>query len=569
MAAPVHFRSIRQRLVGGFLVLVALLVVAGIFGRAALSEMSLVIRDSLAAVQEEGQLSARLSASVVQELNAAVTYVETRDATAQAEYRRLGADAHRATRDMNKLPGQSSEEIAFVASIDSKLSALEIRYALAHRLADLGRRDEAQAEADRARAMVTPLLADVQALGAFKARKVEAAAEQLRSETDSRATALMIAIGVAVLIGLAIVVSTVRWITRPLGVLARHAQELRDGNLAVRTDDELPGEFRALADAMNSTAESLARIVSVATTTADDVASSAHDLAEVSEQISVSASQMATSMSEITSGAESQVAQLRDIDDALRQIRESAGGVREGAAEVTSLAAGIEESAHAKRAEISRALGILGDVRTSVQHAAGEVVELNRTAEHINKFVASVSRIAEQTDLLALNAAIEAARAGAAGRGFAVVAEEVRKLAEQARAAADDVVQLTSVVTARVGTTTKAMEAGAARVGEIERVSRDIDGALQDIGAAAERTRAAATGVTDAAERNVQVVVLAAAGIESIARTAEGHAAAAQEVSASTEEQSAACEQMSSASAQLLSGSTQLRELVGGLKTGA
>jgi len=180
-----------------------------------------------------------------------------------------------------------------------------------------------------------------------------------------------------------------------------------------------------------------------------------------------------------------------------------------------------------------------------------------------------VSRIAEQTDLLALNAAIEAARAGNAGRGFAVVADEVRKLAEQAQAAADDVVRLTGVVTARVATTTRAMEAGVLRVGEIERVSRDIDSALRTITAAAERTRDAATSVTQAAERNVDVVSTAARGVESIARTAEGHAAAAQEVSASTQEQSAACEQMSSASAQLLAGSTQLRQLVGGLKTQA
>jgi methyl-accepting chemotaxis protein len=278
---------------------------------------------------------------------------------------------------------------------------------------------------------------------------------------------------------------------------------------------------------------------------------------------------MATSMTDITNGAEGQVMQLRSIDDALRTIGDSAAGVLAGAESVNTLAGSIEESARAKRTEIERALGILGDVRSSVQEAASEVVVLNRTAEDINKFVASVSRIAEQTDLLALNAAIEAARAGHAGRGFAVVADEVRKLAEQAQAAADDVIRLTSVVTTRVATTARAMEAGASRVGEIERVSRDIDAALRTITAAAERTRDAASSVTQSAERNVEVVATAAHGVESIARTAEGHAAAAQQVSASTQEQSAACEQMSSASTQLLAGSTQLRELVGGLKTQA
>jgi methyl-accepting chemotaxis protein len=561
------FTSIRQRLLVGFGLLLALLVIAGVFSRAAFSNVSDIIGTTLASVQQESQLSSRLSASAVQELSAAAAYVETRDTLAQAEFRRLGWDSHRATRDMNKTGGQSAEEIALVAGIDAKLSALEIRYALAHRLADLGRRDQSLAEGERARTMVGPLLTDVQNLSALKARKVSTASDELRNAAQRRGLIVMIVIAGAAVLGVVIVVGTVRWISRPLAALVAHSRQLSDGNYNARTTDQLPGEFRELAEAMNTTAESLSRVVSVTTSTADDVASSAHDLAEVSEQISMSASQMASSMSEITQGAESQVQQLRSIDEALRSIRVGAEGVLSGAEIVNTLAEAIEESARSKRGEIERAMGILGDVRASVQHAATEVVELNRTAQDINKFVASVSRIAEQTDLLALNAAIEAARAGHAGRGFAVVAEEVRKLAEQAQTAADDVVQLTNQVTVRVGTTTRAMEAGASRVGEIERVSRDIDGALTTITAAAERARQAAATVTTAAEKNVDVVATAARGVESIARTAEGHAAAAQEVSASTQEQSAACEQMSSASSQLLAGSTQLRELVGGLKT--
>ena len=66
---------------------------------------------------------------------------------------------------------------------------------------------------------------------------------------------------------------------------------------------------------------------------------------------------------------------------------------------------------------------------------------LSRIGEDLKKLDQNntdVIAISSQTNLLALNASIEAARAGEAGRGFAVVAEEIKKLAESAKAAADD-----------------------------------------------------------------------------------------------------------------------------------
>ena len=64
MIRRVSFRldSIRQRLRLGFGVLILLLLIGGVFGFSALSNMSTVIRGTLADVQEEGALSARLSA---------------------------------------------------------------------------------------------------------------------------------------------------------------------------------------------------------------------------------------------------------------------------------------------------------------------------------------------------------------------------------------------------------------------------------------------------------------------------------------------------------------------------
>ncbi len=565
--AILRLNTIRARLWLGFGVLVALLFVAGVVARRSFTGMSGAINSSLDEVQTESQLASQLSADVAKTIEGATRYLDSRDTAAENAFRTFGWAAHDVQRQMNDRPGQSPVEVSTIALIDAKLSAMEIDFALAHRLADLGRAADARTASAQSRGDIDDLLNAIERLGRLKAEKVSTARRELAAESSRRSAYLIALIGLALAFAVAVVTLTVQHIGRPLDTLVQHARRLSEGDLGSRAIDAMPGEFSILAQAMNQTGESLSRVVSVAARTADDVSSSAHDLASVSEQISLSASQMASAMTEVSHGAETQVQQLRSIEDTLQAIREAADGVKLRSTEVTAFARSIEGTAQAKRLEIDRALGILVDVKHSVEKAADEIRALNTTVSDINRFVASVGQIADQTNLLALNAAIEAARAGEAGRGFAVVADEVRKLAEQSQKAADDIVQMTGHVTTRVSASTRAMESSAGHVSEIETVSREIDDALRTISDAAERTRVAATGVTGAAEANAYAVNSVAASLEQIAKTAEGHAAAAEEVNASTQEQSAACEQMTSASNVLLHGSTQLRELVGGLKT--
>lgn len=559
--------TIRGRLWLGFGALVILLLVAGALAQRSISQLARAMATELSEVQQESRLASQLSASAASTLAAGTRYLEMRDTTTLTVFREQGWNAHRLQTDMNNRRGQRADELSAIAAVDSKLSSMEVHYALAHRLADLGRADSARAEGARAQVQVDSLLMHLEQLGAMKALKVSAASRRLQAESARRTLVLLGLIALAVASGIGVVLLTIRSIGAPLDALVEHARKLSQGDLTVRTRGGLPDEFQILGNAMNQTGDSLSRVVSVAAQTAENVASSAHQLSSVSEQISISAGQMANAMTGVSHGAEEQVSQLRLIENALGAIRSAAESVTGRSSEVRSLAGEIEGTAAKKRREVERALAILVDVKLSVERAAAEVSALDATAADINRFVQTVMQIAEQTNLLALNAAIEAARAGEAGKGFAVVADEVRKLASQAQQAADDIVQTTAVVTRRVTSSSRVMEAGAARVVEIEAVSHEIDAALRAISMAAGRARAAAEHAAGAAAANVTAVVSASTGLQAIARTAESHAASAQEVNASTQEQSRACEEMTSASNLLLQGSTQLRELVGGLKT--
>ncbi len=80
------------------------------------------------------------------------------------------------------------------------------------------------------------------------------------------------------------------------------------------------------------------------------------------------------------------------------------------------------------------------DNKKTVQYVAG----LNERAKAVQNILSTIAGISTQTHLLALNASVEAARAGDAGKGFAVVADEIRILAEQTKAATQDITAILS-----------------------------------------------------------------------------------------------------------------------------
>lgn len=567
---PAPVQTIRRTLAIGFSILIVLLITAGGVGWVSMAGLSRDVVETFSHANEVTQQASLFSHVITREVQAAGTYLSDGDPAAEADFRRLGIEAHDLHRTFTAQRSELAGEIANTVAVDTRLAEVENAYAIAHRLSDIGRTEDARLQARKANSLVALLLSELQRVDRENNLAFARASESLREHSLRRSALLVTVIAVALALAGLIAVRTAKAISRPLRSLLKHAMHLSRGNLQMRTATPgMPGEFRTLAEAMNHASDSLSRVVAGAAQTADDVARSAGDLASASKQIADSAGQVAEAVSEVSLGAETQADQLRSANDALDGIRTRADGMVSGAGEVHALAGAIEAEAEAKRSEMNRALQILFDVRTIVNQAASEVSGLSATAAEINGFVVAVSRIAEQTNLLALNASIEAARAGPAGRGFAVVAGEVGKLAEQTQAAADDVVRLTEAVTTRVATTSRAMENSASYVTEIERVGREMDGALATIVAAAERTRTAAASVSSAAEENVHAVEGAARNLGLVAKTAESHATAAMQVSASTEEQSAACEQMTSASTQLLLGSRQLRGLVGELRTAA
>lgn len=92
---------------------------------------------------------------------------------------------------------------------------------------------------------------------------------------------------------------------------------------------------------------------------------------------------------------------------------------------------------------VKQVRGLVQNLDSDASASVHMLASLRSATEVIGQDITIVQEIARQINILALNAAIEAARAGEHGRGFAVVAEEVKKLAENSREAAERIVEQT------------------------------------------------------------------------------------------------------------------------------
>ena len=148
------------------------------------------------------------------------------------------------------------------------------------------------------------------------------------------------------------------------------------------------------------------------------------DVSENTTVNSATSQQLAASMEETTATTETITASVTSIADTARDINARAHDGVQTAADIQKKAMEIAAQAQESGRKTSE---IFENVRVKSESA----IEGSKAVHRIDELTKDINAIANQTNLLALNASIEAARAGEAGRGFAVVAEEIGTLASQ------------------------------------------------------------------------------------------------------------------------------------------
>jgi methyl-accepting chemotaxis protein len=559
--------SLRSRVLSGMIILIALVFAIALIGVRAIRSLDRSVDQELSLLLESTDLSNGLIASLSSEVRSAEQYVVRPMELFRQRFIDDGDSAYVYQRRYRTLGALTTSDRYIVNKIASNQAQLEVAYATAHALTDLGRMEEARHLTDNARAPADTLLGDVRALALAQMNRSLARATQLREEAGQRRTLLWILFFASLSIGVGTSLWTVRSVDGPLRRLVAAADRFGAGDLRRVQLNKMPTELDQLARAMDAMAARLRGVVVSVVKEASQIGNSASDFSAMSEELAASSGEISTAMVKIASSAEQQVRGMEKADALLLNLRQIAETNATASARMVELGNRIRELAARNRSDVAAAGQTLLDIREVVGTSARQVQELSRLSEPITDFIDLIRQISSQTNLLALNAAIEAARAGEHGRGFAVVAEEVRRLADSSSTAAEEVAKTVQFIRNQVREVTDTMDVGSGRVHGIESVATAAARALEDIAAAVQEVHTAASEVVREAEANRQIVAQLGERTQEVSNAATEHASASEQVTAAAEEQTASTEEMAAAAGDLLQGATRLTALMQDFKT--
>lgn len=324
---------------------------------------------------------------------------------------------------------------------------------------------------------------------------------------------------------------------------------------------ETGNEVNALSAKYNEMIDAIASLIGQVQAESHHVASGSAAMLELAKQTTTTTeevSQTITGITEVTGE------QAQETEHSVDEVQHLASEVTTMRANVDSMVTKSHEAAtlNNDNLAVTKQVGVnwQQELQKMDQLMSG-METLNTNVQDINQIIRVINEISQQTNLLALNASIEAASAGDAGQGFAVVAAEIRKLAEQSKAATKDIGQIIEKIRVQLNTM---VEQVAALVSGGEKQPQLIDEAVNSTTQVYANNQTLLTGLTEmdeASQRVEQIQKQVLENLASISAATEENSAGTQEVSANAEEVLATMDEFTNNVAQLAKTADGLKQL--------
>ncbi|HDR9584361.1 methyl-accepting chemotaxis protein [Burkholderia stabilis] len=496
--------SIKTKLLGGFGLLAAVVVIVSGMALKALSDTNAEFSRYMNGINARANLSAQIRTAVDRRAIAARNLVlVTKPSDVELEL----AEVNQAHKDVQErlaklkdmmanatdTSDRARELVGDIVRIEGSYGPVALRIV---GLAQAGKKDEATADIDaNCRPLLAQLVRATDAYAAYTHERELAIAQEFADryvmERNLLAGICLIAVAVAVCGGL--------WLTRkitvPIGAAVDVARTVANGDLGSRIQVNGNDETRDLLEALRTMNE---RLIGIVGRVRDSSNSIAHAVGEI-----------ASGNLDLSQRTEEQAASLQETAATMEEFTSTVRLNAENAQQASTLAANASDVAQRGSSVVGRVV----DTMTEIGHSSSKIADITGIIEGI----------AFQTNILALNAAVEAARAGEQGRGFAVVASEVRSLAQRSSTAAKEIKELISA-------SVQTIQDGSALAGEAGKTMSDVTQAVARVtdimgeiaAASAEQSRGidqvnlTITQMDETTQQNAALVEQAAAASKSL-----------------------------------------------------